>query len=81
MSVRPKRRKFVVKWAKEFKQWELWEGDDLVEENKLKDTLVSIARTVAKDAEPSQLVIKGKNGRIQSERTYPRSSDPKRRKG
>ena len=76
-----KRRKFTIKWSKEFKQWELWEGDDLIEEGNPKDTIVSMARTYAKDAEPSQLVIKGKNGRIQSERTYPRSSDPKRRKG
>lgn len=30
---------------------------------------------------PAQVVIHGKDGRIQEERTYPRSSDPRRRKG
>lgn len=76
-----KRRKFRVQWSKEFKQWEIWEGDNLLEEHRTKDPAVMIGRIYAKDAEPSQLVIKGKNGRIQSERTYPRSSDPKRHKG
>jgi hypothetical protein len=30
---------------------------------------------------PSQVIVHGKSGRIQFERTYPRSSDPKRSKG
>ena len=32
---------------------------------------------VAKKQPKAQVRIKGKNGRIQNERTYPRSSDPK----
>lgn len=36
---------------------------------------------VAKKQPKSQVRIKGKNGRIQQERTYPRSSDPKRTPG
>lgn len=77
-----KRRKFTIEWSKEFKQWELWEGDDLLDNTyTTKADLVKHAAHLAKDCQPSQLVIKGKNGRIQSERTYPRSSDPKRRKG
>lgn len=42
---------------------------------------VAAGRRFAYELEPSQLVIRGKNGRIQTEHTYPRSSDPKRRKG
>ncbi len=36
---------------------------------------------VAKKQPRAQVRIKGKNGRIQQERTYPRSSDPKRIRG
>lgn len=36
---------------------------------------------VAKKQPKAQVRIKGKNGRIQEERTYPRSSDPKRTPG
>jgi uncharacterized protein DUF2188 len=36
---------------------------------------------IAKAHQPSSLRIKGRNGRIQEERTYPRSSDPRRTPG
>ena len=36
---------------------------------------------VAKKQPEAQVRIKGKNGRIQEEHTYPRSSDPKRTPG
>jgi len=36
---------------------------------------------VAKKQPKAQVRIKGRNGRIQQERTYPRSSDPKRTAG
>ncbi len=36
---------------------------------------------VAKKQPQAQVRIKGRNGRIQEERTYPRSSDPKRTPG
>jgi len=36
---------------------------------------------VAKKQPGAQVRIKGKNGRIQQERTYPRSSDPRRTRG
>ena len=36
---------------------------------------------VAKKQPSAQVRIKGKNGRIQEERTYPRSSDPGRTRG
>lgn len=45
-----------------------------------KKEAVDAARKVAK-TKLSQLVIYLKNGRIQTEHTYPRSSDPRRSKG
>lgn len=36
---------------------------------------------LAKVNAPSQLIIKGRDGRVQKEHTYPRSSDPKRHRG
>lgn len=39
------------------------------------------ARALAQLAQPSSLQVHSKAGRIQEERTYPRSSDPKRTKG
>ena len=42
---------------------------------------VAWARGVAQVNQPSTLVITGRDGRIQEERTYPRSSDPRRSKG
>ena len=36
---------------------------------------------VAKKQPKAQVRIKGRNGRIQEEHTYPRSSDPKRTPG
>jgi uncharacterized Fe-S cluster-containing radical SAM superfamily protein len=36
---------------------------------------------VAKKQPNAQVCIKGRNGRIQEEHTYPRSSDPKRTPG
>jgi len=39
------------------------------------------ARQHARTNEPSQLRVYGKNGRIQFEHTYPRSSDPRPKAG
>lgn len=50
------------------KNWAIHTASNLVDNN------LELGRKV-------QLVIHKKNGQIQSERTYPRSSDPKRHKG
>ena len=41
-----------------------------------KSMAIATAVAWAKEFQPSQVYIHGKDGRIQSERTYPRSSDP-----
>lgn len=48
---------------------------------KTKAECIKRAKCAAKAMQPSQLRIKLKNGRIQTEYTYPRSSDPRRTKG
>jgi hypothetical protein len=46
-----------------------------------KAEVVKRTTEVAKKQPKAQVRIKGKNGRIQKERTFPRSSDPKRTPG
>lgn len=48
---------------------------------RIKRDAVWAGRQEAKELEPSTLRIHGKDGKIQEERTYPRSSDPKKTKG
>lgn len=57
----------ILNWEYE-KKWAIYTARDVVDNN------LELGRKV-------QLVIHKKNGQIQSERTYPRSSDPKRHKG
>lgn len=45
----------------------------------LKKNAVKQGRIIARGRQPSQLVIKGRNGRIQTEHTY--GNDPERYKG
>jgi hypothetical protein len=44
-----------------------------------KDDAIDAARTHAKNADEGQIVIRGKDGKIQREHTY--GNDPERRKG
>lgn len=46
-----------------------------------KQDAVLLAIEFARMYQPSSLRIHGRDGRIQQERTYPRSSDPRRTKG
>jgi hypothetical protein len=46
-----------------------------------KAEVVKRTTEVAKKQPKARVRIKGKNGRIQNERTYPRSSDPRRTPG
>lgn len=45
------------------------------------DVAIEEARGEAGHGQPTSLRIKGRNGRVQEERTYPRSSDPRRTPG
>jgi hypothetical protein len=46
-----------------------------------KQDAVAYAIKQAKAHQPSQLIIHKRDGKIEEERTYPRSSDPRRSKG
>ena len=62
--------------------WKVKEqGGKTVTKTKTKDAAVQGATKVARKKKRASVVIKKANGRIQEQRTYPRSSDPSRSKG
>jgi hypothetical protein len=79
-----KRRKFDVKFSAPH-CWYVQERGCAKRESQFTDKEAAVARgrVVAKRAQPSQLFIRRKDGRIaaKGEHTYPRSSDPRRTKG
>jgi hypothetical protein len=86
VKTKKKRRVFDVKWWKPGPFWVLTErGTNIHDgfENKLEATTHGrvTCRSIGSLGGRAQLVIRGKNGRIQTEHTYPRSSDPRRSKG
>ncbi len=53
-----------------------------VKHHQTKDPALDQGRQIAKAVPaPSQLIVKGQDGKIQTEHTYPRSSDPKKYPG
>lgn len=78
-----KRNKFTLYWNKAKKSWVLSFGKKTLQSMDIKRNAIKDSVTIASDSRnhPSQLIIKKKNGQIQEERTYPKSSDPKRSKG
>lgn len=72
-----------VRWHSDYCMWFLYSeiGDNL-QWNDCKPCVVRWAGKLAKrQSHPVSLRIFLKNGRIQEERTYPRSADPRRSKG
>lgn len=57
------------------------QGDKVVSKAKTKSAAVKDATQVARKDKRASVVIRKTNGRIQEERTYPRSSDPRKAKG
>lgn len=66
-------------------RWKITFPDGGYEHHATKAVAVAAARAhchyLASKEEPVQLVVHGKDGRIQFENTYPRSSDPRRHRG
>jgi Uncharacterized protein conserved in bacteria (DUF2188) len=52
------------------RRWEVRRGDDVVFAHERKEEAVSRGRSVARDDQPSQLVIHDGRGRIEDESTY-----------
>jgi hypothetical protein len=61
--------------------WEILTPDGPYRPGVSKRLTIAQARELARASMPSQLRIKGRNGRVQTEHTYPRASDPRRYKG
>lgn len=79
-----KRTRVTVRWVKKDAVWVIYGVNAVVRWTPWffrKSDAVSEAREQARLLQPSQLVIFKKNGQIQEERTYPRSSDPRRYRG
>jgi len=80
----PKKRK-IFRLMRDRKGWTITcDGRQLSVEPytlKTKSDYVTYASYCARQHEPSQLIIHDSKGRIQEERTYPRSSDPHESKG
>lgn len=79
-----KRLKYRIEWSKLQACWVLLSFNEVLQSWALKRDAVhegsSYVRALHElDKSPSQLVIKGKDGKIQSERTY--GKDPVRYKG
>ncbi len=59
----------------------LIDSDETVVVGNTKEEVMEKTIELAKQNEPSEVVIHNEEGRIEEERTYPRSSDPKGSKG
>lgn len=78
-------RRIAVRWLRDREVWIVNDGtfDPPLIRRKadaIRDAIAR-ARAWAESGGSVSLRIYGKNGRIQEERTYPRSSDPRRSKG
>ena len=63
-------------------EWVAKSGGEVIDRSAKKADLVKATATAARSTgEATSVRIHGKNGRIQEERTYPRSADPKGSKG
>jgi hypothetical protein len=75
----------TVRWDKNAGCWAVKvrnvDGTMFLTDRETKTVAVEEGRHLAKGKQPSQLRVFNKNGRIQTEHTYPRSSDPRRYKG
>lgn len=79
-----KRAVYHIVWSSRFKCWRVKLGSSYVSVlvyGKAKPLLIRAVKALAKENEPSQVVIHKQNGKIQIEYTYPRETDPRRFRG
>lgn len=87
----PTRERWEVAWMSSARQWGVFNrtlrtraGTWPTKQQAVRDAVWFARQYVEKHADQgasAELRIKGRNGRIQDARTYPRSSDPRRSKG
>ena len=77
-----KRKSYHVIYSKQLKVWRVkLSGKIVVDSIPTKVIAIARGKKLAKSEKLGQLVIHKMDGKIQEERTYPRSSDPRRTKG
>jgi hypothetical protein len=80
-----KRTRITVRWNKKESNWQVAIGGRWTYNAWLKKGAIAYAREAAQDlsgpSNHAQVVVFKKDGKIQTEWTYPRSSDPARTKG
>lgn len=76
-----KRKVYTVSKRSSKPGWKVKKGGKTVAKAHTKAEAVKGATKVARKQKRASVVIRKTNGRIQEERTYPRSSDPIRSKG
>lgn len=87
VKTRTKRHRIEVRYDRDDGCWYVWVDGDPGEERGFATKTEAVgwarrcAHDFADDEERAQVVVYKRNGRIQTEWTYPRSSDPRRRKG
>lgn len=85
MARRVKYRITLKRGPKGERRWECLTPERSLIRNRLQQAVVNAvlkrARAGARRGEKSQVILHGLKGRVLWERTYPRSSDPARRKG
>lgn len=79
--MKAKRKSYHVVWHAKQVRWLVKLNSKIVGLYDRKEDAVEYATSWAKSATLGQIVIHGKDHKIQREYTYPRSSDPKRTKG
>ncbi len=80
--MKEKRKVYRLRWNKTNSLWMLVRPDKTVQfevRGETKVQFIGFCRFEARNDQPSQLVVYGKNGRIQFENTY--GADPRRSKG
>ena len=89
-KMKSKRKSYHVIYSKKLKVWRVKLNGKAIPDAQrpIKHTrgntdfgAVDIAIYLARRNQPSQVIIHKMDGKIQKERTYPRSSDPRRTKG
>ena len=77
----PRRTRYTVDRDNKSGEWRGKRGSDEITRGPTKQPVVKRTIAAAKRDEKSHVVIKGRDGKIQQERTYPRSGDPRKSKG
>jgi hypothetical protein len=75
----PKLTVYQVVYSRHFKDWALVQGNINISVCRTKKELLARLKRLVQ--EPATVRIRGKDGRFQQERTYPRGLDPRRSRG